>query len=198
MQPNLEALPPQVRTFIALDTPDELKDAIANVQRDMSRITGARMSWARREGIHLTLKFLGDVARERLPILISAMKVIAERTPPIKLSSAAVGGFPLLNRPRVLWLGLDADSNLGRLRNDVEETCLELGFPLEEKAFHPHLTIGRVKELDRGSQLPQKFGKIFFPKVEWEAKEMKVMISELRPMGAVYTTLAELSFGCTG
>jgi len=185
-------LPEYVRTFIALNTPRDLKDAIVRIQRDLVKFPGARVSWSRPEGIHLTLKFLGDIHRDRLSAVISAVERAATNMPPIRIHTTTTGGFPSLANPRVLWIGLDGGSNLDKLRQCVETQLIALDFPTENKAFHPHLTVGRVKDISRDCKLPERFGSLNLPSIEWAAREVKVMMSELKPSGAIYTCLADV------
>jgi len=191
---KLEKLPPIVRTFIALDTPAELKEVIAKLQRDLSRIPGAKVTWPKMDGIHLTLKFLGDVEGKQIPALIGAMQDCVKPFRPTELKTTHTGGFPNLQRPRVLWLGLESTTELMSLQSIVEKTCFEFGFPLEEKAFHPHLTVGRVKEIERGCALNEQFERAQIKPIIWTVSNIKIMSSELRQSGAIYEVLGTASF----
>ncbi len=195
MMRDVPRLPALVRTFIALDTPLEVKEAILRIQEELRRIRGATVSWVRPEGIHLTLKFLGDVESERIPEVIEAVNSSAQGIGRIVIVTTITGGFPRLAVPKVLWLGLEAGEALDKLQNNLERSLSDLGFLHEEKAFHPHLTVGRVKYLDPNRELPGRFGAFSIPSISWHAEEVKVMMSELRPSGAVYTVLAAIPLG---
>jgi len=184
-----------IRTFIALDTPESVKHWIQAAARKLSAVSRDKVSWARPEGIHLTLKFLGDVAESDLPAIYEAVQACAANSHPLNLSTAQIGGFPNLKKPRVLWLGLTPDAGLLKLQQELELKLAELGYPPEDKPFHPHLTAARIKFLERDSRLPEAFGKLEPPFVKWTAHSVKVMASELRPTGAVYTTMFEAELG---
>ncbi|MBM3327524.1 MAG: RNA 2',3'-cyclic phosphodiesterase [Calditrichaeota bacterium] len=178
-----------IRTFIAIETPQGVKDAIRSAQRDLQRIRGANVSWTRSEGIHLTLKFLGDVDSERMPAVVANIREVCAGRAPFSLHTTATGGFPRLARPKVLWLGVSAPQELMALQAAVDMALIDLGYEPEDKAFHPHLTVGRVKFIDRDCSLPQKFGALEFPNVEWVVNEVRVMSSVLKPSGAEYAVI---------
>ncbi len=183
-----------VRTFIALDVPAELKGRIETLQGMLRGVRGARVAWTRSEGIHLTLKFLGDVPRDRIEAVVDAVGEATGGFDPIRLITTGLGSFPNLKRPRVLWLGVDGGERLLRLQARVEASLEGLGFPREGKRFHPHLTVGRVKALDRGSELMQLFTGGEIDETVWEAGEVRVMSSRLRPTSAEYSVLAVCPF----
>ena len=94
-----------------------------------------------------------------------------------------------MRKPRVLWLGVDGGDELFRLQKAIDRNLSKLGFPREKKRFHPHLTVGRVKLLAPRSELPERFGSFVFNAIEWKAEEVRVLKSELRSSGAVYSVL---------
>jgi len=102
------------------------------------------VKWVRAEGIHLTLKFLGDVDPEREPELRSGLARAAAGARPLPLSVHGFGVFPDYSRPRVIWAGLEADPALELLQHRIEQEFTPLGFPPEGRPFHPHLTLGRA------------------------------------------------------
>lgn len=175
-----------IRTFIALDVPVEVKEHISKVQHDLRRMGGARISWTRPAGIHLTLKFLGDVERDRLDEVTKAVRDSAALVNPFKIITTKTGGFPNLRRPRVLWWGLSSDESLMTLQDSVDRNLGLEGFKTDEKRFHPHLTIGRVKYVDRRSEVIDEFSSLDMPLFTWEVRDVRVMSSVLNPQGAEY------------
>lgn len=174
-----------------------MKDAIGRLQRELGRIPGADVAWPRMDGIHLTLKFLGDVLKKDIPTLIEVIQQQVELFHSIQLKTSSPGAFPSLHRPRVLWLGLEADKQLRPLQLAVEQACAELGFSPEEKHFHPHLTVGRVKEIEPGCGLTERFAREQVPPISWQANEVLIMSSDLRPSGAVYNVLGTARLSST-
>jgi len=175
-----------IRTFIALEVPAIVKTAIADCQRELRRIRKASVSWTRPEGIHLTLKFLGEIEERRLPDIIKAVEVASDGRSSVKLATTRPGGFPRLAHPKVLWLGIEPSTMLMSLQADIDMRLAGKDFPPEERAYHPHLTVGRVKSLDQDCELPARFGSVVFERVEWTAGEVLVMSSQLKPSGAEY------------
>lgn len=107
--------------------------------------------WVHDEGLHLTLKFYGEVAGERLEVIEETVHRACRDTGPLPLRLDALGGFPSVSRPRVLWIGLHAPPELGRLQERLEQSGEGIGFPPEGAPFRPHVTLGRVRE---GQRLP--------------------------------------------
>jgi len=187
--------PERLRTFIALEVPEDVKRTIREIQDQLRRIPGARVSWVRSEGVHLTLKFLGDVELSLIPSIEEAVKDCASKVISFKLTTGEAGGFPNLRRPRVLWIGIDIPSQLLKLQRDIERSLANLGFPAEGKKFHPHLTVGRVKSINRDCPLPDNFTKIEFPQNVWEINDVRVISSILKPEGAEYKVIAKFKLG---
>ncbi|NQT34232.1 RNA 2',3'-cyclic phosphodiesterase [bacterium] len=179
-----------VRAFIALETSPDAKQEILSLQEKLRTFHGARVSWVRSEGVHLTLKFLGDVKVTLLRDIEKLIEDCASRASPFEVTTTVTGGFPNLSKPRVLWVGLDGGESLGQLQMDIDSALSTLGFERERKRFHPHLTIGRVKSFDRGSELSEYLNNYDFPKIRWMVDRVRLMSSILKPGGAEYRELA--------
>jgi 2'-5' RNA ligase len=138
-----------MRLFIALNLPERerlaMHQAVAPVR---AAVPGA--SWVRAENLHVTLKFLGEVEDGRAEALREALDGAARRSRPLALSLGGVGAFPNLRAPRIVWMGAAPDARLELLYDDVERACDALGFPVEGRAFRPHVTLGRVRERASG------------------------------------------------
>ncbi len=185
-----------IRTFIAIDVPNTVKTAVTAVQNDLRRMFPRdSVRWTRSEGIHLTLKFLGDVPEAEIPRVIEAVKDAAVEVSCFELVTTITGGFPNLRRPRVLWWGIEGGGELLELQKRLDGRMKALGFEPEEKTFHPHLTVGRVNEFSRESGLAARFGELKLEAIRWRAEEVNVMSSVLRPTGAEYTALGRLKLG---
>ena len=135
----------KIRTFVAIELPEEVKEKIFEVQNSL-RQERADVTWVRREGMHLTLKFLGDVEVGTIDAVAAAVTAACRGTKELAISVEKVGGFPNLRRPRVLWVGMEEPTGeLQRLQAKIETELASLGFEKEKRKFSPHLTIGRVK-----------------------------------------------------
>jgi len=142
------------RLFVALALPREVKAALAALREELEPGLSS-LRWVRPEGIHLTLKFLGDVPTVRLDDVCDALSRCrsAEAGEPIRLEAAGVGVFPSPRAPRVLWVGFrDVPDPLYHVQRCVEEVMADLAFPRERRPFRPHLTVGRFRRPLRGDE----------------------------------------------
>jgi 2'-5' RNA ligase len=184
-----------IRSFIAVELPDEIRHALAGVQEHLKRnVAGVR--WVGPTSIHLTLKFLGDIAAEQVqPIAAAAMGAV-QNEPPLSVGVCGLGAFPNPRRPRVIWVGIEGDvERLGRLQTRLEEALEPLGFPREGRAFRPHLTLGRVRDPRRPPDLIRALADVTIPPCNsFDVHEILLYKSDLRPTGAIYTKLQHLPF----
>ena len=177
-----------IRSFIAIDIPAEVKSELTKLQNSLKHL-GAVVSWTRREGVHLTLKFLGDVEPHVIPDIVNALIGAVNHTMAFNIIVEGVGCFPNPRRPRVLWVGLQGGESLSLLQSAVESATEPLGFPPEHREFHPHLTLGRVKDPRGIERVVRELEHLGFPRQEFTASEVRLMKSELKPTGAIYTML---------
>ena len=132
-----------LRAFVAAELPASVIPAFRAARKCLADLEG-RVRWVRPEGMHLTLKFLGDVESTAVPGIMVAIRAVAGRTPPMALHTTDVGA-PNPYRARVIWLGVGGDTGiLGGLRADLEDAMCGLGFEREERRFQPHVTLARA------------------------------------------------------
>jgi 2'-5' RNA ligase len=114
---------------------------------DARRVVGAEVNWVRPQQMHLTLKFLGDVPDTETPDICRVVKQVADDFEPFEVVCRGAGAFPNLREPRTLWIGIqDGEEELKQLQREIDDALkAKLGYGREQRAFHPHLTIGRVK-----------------------------------------------------
>src|SRR6266545_7763526 len=142
-----------IRAFIAITPPSTLQQTVTEVQEAFQR-SNLPWRWVTSENIHLTLKFFGNVPAERVTAITQAMEHAARGQTAFPLRATSLGCFPHTSRPRLLWIGLDDPSQaLGPLYARLTAACISLGFPAEDRPFHPHLTLARVQNLGRSIQL---------------------------------------------
>jgi 2'-5' RNA ligase len=132
------------RAFVALPCPGGLRREIAAESGEWRRLD-ADVRWVEPENAHLTLRFLGRASREALAALDRGLRAVAARFPPVTLAPGETGAFPGWRRPRVLWLGLEDGGALAPMAGEIEAAARDAGFASEERAFRPHLTLGRVR-----------------------------------------------------
>ena len=175
-----------VRTFVAVETPGTVCQTLAaTIDRLRGSAKGVR--WVRPEGIHLTLKFLGDVDAAQIPDLLGVVQRVAEQVAPFTLQTGGVGGFPSRDRARVLWVGIEGEVGaLEELQAGVERGLQFLGFSPDRRKYSAHLTVGRARRgpvaLPEGLEGPVET-------VRFRVERVNVMKSDLKPDGAVYTVL---------
>lgn len=191
----------KIRTFIAIELNQDLQDSLTRLQDRLKRQAAERsVRWVRPEGIHLTLKFLGDVPAPRIASISRAVEATCHDFAPFGIELAGMGCFPNTHRPRVVWVGVREPSGaLVRLQKAVESALVELDFEPEDRPFTPHLTLGRVqRHASRSDQ--QRLGELIAESNVGLLSAMTVslvhvMRSDLRPDGAVYTVLALAPLG---
>lgn len=132
-----------MRLFIALNLPESECARIHEAAAPL-RETDFPVRWIEPEGFHLTLKFLGGVRAEMLPVLEKVIGRVASETDVFPLGLSGVGAFPTIRRPRVIWMGATPSPALRCLKQDLEWGLASHGFEREVRAFHPHVTLGRV------------------------------------------------------
>ncbi|MFH1484746.1 MAG: RNA 2',3'-cyclic phosphodiesterase [Chloroflexota bacterium] len=187
-----------IRAFIAIELPDQVKENLRRLQGQLRQAggpDGIGVRWVNPDGIHLTLKFLGNVAADKIPAVTQAMNQAAEGTGALALATTGLGAFPNWRRVRVLWVGLEGDlERLQALQKRLEQGLKPLGFPPEGRSFSPHLTLGRMREHMAPEEIRRFEEAISALGVEstqpWVADSLNLMRSELRPSGAVYSRMA--------
>ncbi len=177
-----------MRLFVAINLPEPVRDQLwertASLRDDVFPIR-----WVRPEGLHLTLKFLGDVAPSRESEIVGALAKAVDATRPFEMPMAGFGAFPTVERPRVVWAGCEAVPPLELLQDRLERAMDALGFPLEGRAFRPHVTLGRAKRDAKPSALAGLAGRL--DELEHQAfvdvRSIDLMESVLAREGARYT-----------
>jgi 2'-5' RNA ligase len=190
----------QVRVFVALDlTPNDkvrLTDTITHLQQSIA--SGVR--WVDPQGIHLTLKFLGNIDAGLVDGVQQAMSRASRDSRRFGLSLSELGVFPNDREPRVLWAGVSGDlDSLGTIQMRVEEELSQLGFPRERRPFSPHLTLGRVRDgvsTNQRNHVGRTMSSTPLPPGDvWEVTEIHLIRSTLTPQGARYTSMGSQPLG---
>ena len=175
-----------IRTFVALELPGVVRQTLADMQSNLDFLD-RKVRWVRPEGVHLTLKFLGDVSEAQVPAIVSAVQEAAANAQVLRLSTSGIGGFPNLDRARVVWVGIQGDLEpLQDLQGRVDDLLEGAGFPAEKRRFFPHVTLGRARR--NAVRVPEdRAGPV--PSVHFQVDRVTVIKSELNPDGAVYSPL---------
>lgn len=184
-----------IRAFVAVDLGPAAQEAACALQQKLAAgLPRGTVRWARPDQLHLTLWFLGDVVADRLPDLRQALGNALEGMNGFGLQLDRLGAFPSPRAPRVLWLGLGGDlARLGDLQERVARSAGPFGGHQETRAFHPHLTLGRVNRPDAAvGRAFQAFLADAPPLTPcaWRVETVRLIRSQLRPSGAEYSELA--------
>ena len=183
------------RAFIAIDLPESVKSFLSDVQEALKSY-GFRVKWVRPQNIHLTLKFLGNTETAHTDKIGEAMALAARNFPILPLKAKGIGVFPNARRPRVIWAGLNGQlETLANLQQTLDAHLAELGFARDTRAFKSHLTLGRVKGKIASDRMKAAIDKLQeFESESFEARQIILFKSELRPTGAVYTRVQAIAF----
>ena len=189
-----------VRIFVSVGLSDEARQQLIGAVERIREQVPEGIQWARPEGMHLTLKFLGNIASSGLPPLYECLGLLAREHSPFPLHLTELGMFPNKSKPRVMWAGVGGElGSLSRLQRAAEQAIMDLGHPTEERPFRPHITMGRPRRTISDAQRA-RIGSVMAiatppEPVRWEVRCMDVMQSELDPTGARYTVLYSAALG---
>ncbi|MFC2045657.1 RNA 2',3'-cyclic phosphodiesterase [Chloroflexota bacterium] len=186
-----------VRSFIAIDLPDEVKRALAQIQTQIKLSDLRGVKWVNPYGIHLTLQFLGNVSLGKLDEISGAITNAGHGIPPFHLAIKGLGVFPNLKRVQVVWVGIDGEiDKLINLQKLIEINLTPLGFTPEKRAFTPHLTVARLRNevtLDERQRLGQVIANTRFEKAyDFEVDAVNLMKSQLTKEGAIYSRISSV------
>jgi len=189
-----------VRSFIAIELPTGVRAELTSLEENFKARRHPFVKWVNPESMHLTLKFLGDVAVDSMPQIVEAMSGVARSHSTFKLQVAGTGAFPNWQRPQVVWVGVDGElGRLNSLQKGLESALSPLGFPPESRPFSAHLTLGRLR--DRVTPDDRRRFAEFAQTVEFktnpsfEVSAIRLMKSQLTPAGPIYSELAVARLG---
>lgn len=187
---------PRLRTFIAVEMSPTVIGKAQQLIKELQS-AGADVNWVRPAHMHLTLKFLGDVPDIDTPDICRVVASAAKTVEPFEVVCRGVGAFPDLEHPRTLWIGFkQGGDELIELQTAIEDALKkEMGFGREQRRFHPHLTLGRVKRCDEPQR--QKLATLLAQNVEFDAdlsviEEVVVFASFLGRQGPTHEALGRV------
>jgi len=187
-----------LRTFIAVDFPIEIKEKIIEITAYFqSKLPPAQIKWVEPDHMHLTLKFMGETPHDKLVQIKQSIHQVISVFPSFEIEIKALGMYPNNQRPRVIWLGINAENHLILLHNQLDQVLKGEGIKSDRRPFSPHLTIGRVRRnADQESVI--QIGRILSQfKIaslgSVEIDEILYYQSLLTPQGPIYTILQSTS-----
>jgi 2'-5' RNA ligase len=187
----------QVRSFIAIELPDELKAGLTRLQEKLKTDVQYPVKWVNPNSIHLTLKFLGNIPADTTDDITEAMEAAARGISPLHLEVKDLGVFPNIKRVQVIWVGISGEvDRLGQLQQRIESNLAPLGFTPESRSFTPHLTLARLR--DRASpDERQRVGQLiastrFETTYSITVDAVNLMKSQLTREGAIYNRISSV------
>ena len=185
----------QIRSFIAIELPDELKLGLAQLQAQLKTAKQSSVKWVDPYSIHLTLKFLGNIAVDKVSEITRAIEAAAQGVSPFHLEVKGLGAFPNLRRVQVAWVGISGEvDKLSRLQQRIDSNLAPLGFAPESRPFTPHLTLARLRDrasLDERQNFGQLIASTRFETVyAFNVDSIYIMRSQLTREGAIYSQLS--------
>lgn len=184
------------RLFVAVPVSRAVKEAASRLIQGARR-TGADVKWVEDHNLHITLKFLGDVERDRIPEVIRRVAQVCSQGAPFDVTFSGVGAFPASGPPRVLWLSAsDPGQGLSSLAAGLDLELSEMGFAREPGIFQAHLTLGRARSPRGVGEAVARLRALGEGlSVSMRVSEVQVIESVLSPSGPTYTVLASVPIG---
>jgi 2'-5' RNA ligase len=183
-----------VRVFVACEVPGEVQRTIGEITDKLKETSGDDVRWVRPDGVHVTLKFLGEVSQKKLPAIKMALQEAVVRHSPFNLELSNIGTFGGREGLRTMWVGIAGDVlRLEAMVRDVNLALSVVGFEPERRPFRPHLTLGRVRDTvptRRRAEIEVDVGRLKVPEVDWRTSQITLMRSRLTPRGAEYDIVA--------
>ena len=186
-----------VRTFVAVEINSAIRRRAEELIEKL-RTASVDVKWVETHNVHLTLKFLGDVPSREIPRVCEAVQRGAGKVAPFELEVCGAGAFPNAARPRTLWLGTGGgEAAMVELHHHIEGPLGKLGYRKDQRRFHPHLTIGRVR---RGGPAVAELGRLVGQHADFVAGKLRVsqvvvFSSQLDRTGPTYETLSRAKLG---
>ncbi|RLD01799.1 MAG: RNA 2',3'-cyclic phosphodiesterase [Chloroflexi bacterium] len=183
-----------IRTFIAVDLPPNVLDALGQINAQLQdKLPGTPVRWVNSEKMHLTLKFLGDVSTENIGMVERILRSEAAKRQVMEIGIGGIGAFPKMRHPRVIWIGVEAPSELFDLRRGIEDGVARLGYNYDKYEFTPHLTLGRISRKASATDVRNVGNVLHDSQVGFigvaRIDAVHLYRSDLHPDGAKYTRL---------
>jgi len=187
----------QIRSFIAIELPEGLKLELDQLEARLKSGRPTGVKWVEPGAIHLTLKFLGNIAVTMTEEITEAIEEAARTVSPFQLEVKDLGAFPNLKRMQVVWVGLKGGlDKLGELQQRIESNLERLGFAAEARRFTPHLTLARLRDqvpAEERQRLGQPIAETEFEATAIRVDAVSLMKSQLTRQGAIHSRIASVS-----
>ena len=184
-----------MRAFVALELPKNLRERMGEVSRALNA-GGAKVRWVHPDQMHLTLRFLGDISMDQAETMKRAVRdAVALQPEPLKLGIGGLGAFPNRRNPRVIWVGINPHAGLATVQRIIDEAAVGTGVEPENRAWAPHLTLGRIKFVENHSPLLKRLKSVRVETFYYTCDTVTLYESTLTPEGPLYRPLEQGVFG---
>jgi 2'-5' RNA ligase len=186
----------QIRAFIALELDNAFCKELSSVQKELKNLDGD-ISWINPDNFHLSISFLGNILNEQVPIVEKLMQHAASKVKIFPIALGALGVFPHISSPKVIWAGIGSGYNdVTKINNVVCNELTAMKFKIEDKHFYPHITLARVKSFKKGkNNFAELIDKVKPRGGNAEIRKLVLYKSELDPKGAIYTKISDAKLG---
>ncbi len=189
----------KVRCFIAVELSDEARGEVQGLIDAVSALEIRGVRAVRPGGVHVTLRFLGDIERDAVPRAIEAIRASAPRSQPFCLRLAGIGAFPNIRSARVLWVGVSGDTErLSDLHEFVEDELSGAGFRRDRRRFNPHITLARLRERVSNSdrrRVVETASAVGHERTAFTVGAVTLFQSTLHPEGSIHTPICRAQLG---
>lgn len=178
-----------MRTFIGIDLPASLKHKIMDIQK---KLTGTynKIKWVKKENLHITLKFIGEVSKDLTSEILKHTNVAVQEINSFPYTINKIGAFPKIKHPKVIWVGCKKkNSEIHKMFHKIEKSLQSINIKKEKRDFHSHITIGRTKKFKNKNKLIKLLKKVKFPTYSMKVENLTLYKSNLSPQGPIYTKL---------
>lgn len=185
----------QIRCFVAIEIPETIQTLLTSAQEELRKFVRG-VSWVKRENIHLTLRFLGDVTPNQISVIKYSIEQVTDTRSPFSMELGGIGAFPNLSRPRIIWAGVKIGADeVGAIAREIDLRLSRRGYERDGKPFRPHLTLARLKSRTNLKPLIDVFQQYdTISGARMMVKQVRIVQSQLRRGGAVYTPLETCCF----
>jgi 2'-5' RNA ligase len=185
------------RTFFAIPIPDEIKVRLNSIQEQLKTQTLGDILWTKSEQMHLTLHFLGDVRADRVKEIASEIQTLIERIPSFRISLSRIGCFSSHGKPTIVWMGIEEGlRELEEVNRVMGGGLIKLGVKIEEREYHPHVTLGRIRKIHKEefSAFKRQMKEMPPDELRFSVSEILFIRSELTSRGSKYSELGRIKF----
>lgn len=184
-----------IRGFIALEISSELQEELKKIQKKLKQISG-EILWIPKENLHLSVRFLGNISKEQIEPIKQINERIAKKLKSFPISLGVLGVFPYISDPKVLWAGIASGYNqITQINTLLSKELNSMKLKVEDKHFHPHITLARIKSIKNKSVLAELIDTIKLNIASEEISKLVLYKSELNPEQVTYTKISEAHFG---